>query len=122
MTSKNTEEPEALFEQLVADFSTEPAVAPPSSSGGKFGASALKVDGKIFAMLRGGSLVVKLPRRRVDELLASGTGTRFESGHGRVMNEWVSVDTSHGRDWAELAREGLEFVAATPSTQRRRST
>jgi len=44
--------------------------------------------GKIFAMLgRGSSLVVKLPRERVDELARAGKGQHFDPGHGRLMKE-----------------------------------
>lgn len=65
-----------------------------------------KVDGKTFAMIVRGALVVKLPRERVAELLASDVGCRFESG-GRVMKEWVTI--AHG-PWVELAREARRFV------------
>src|SRR5690349_8405219 len=70
---------EALFARLVERFATDPAVTPPSvDKGGKFGASGLKVDGKLFAMVSKGKLVVKLPRPRVDELVASGSGEPFD--------------------------------------------
>ena len=42
-----------------------------------FGSTSLKTDGKIFAMLVKDRLVVKLDRRRVDELVEAGTGKRF---------------------------------------------
>lgn len=77
-----------------------------------FGSSALQVGGKIFAMLVGGKLVVKLPRRRVDALIASGGGERFDPGHGRLMKEWVAVGLASDGGWLSLAREALEFVAA----------
>lgn len=53
--------------------------------GGKgFGSSALKVNGKIFAMMTPeGTFVVKLPRPRVDELVRLGKGEAFDPGHGR---------------------------------------
>ena len=57
-----------------------------------FGSSALKVSGKIFAMLVKGKLAVKLPRQRVDALIASGDGERLDPGHGRLMKEWVTVE------------------------------
>jgi TfoX/Sxy family transcriptional regulator of competence genes len=34
----------------------------------------MKVDGKLFAMVSNGRLVVKLPKQRVEDLLASGAG------------------------------------------------
>ncbi len=77
-----------------------------------FGSSALRIDGKIFAMLTGGKLVVKLPRQRVDTLVASGDGTRFDPRHdGRLMKEWLAVDPTSDEDWLPLAREAMRFVA-----------
>ena len=64
---------EARFEALTAELVGLPGVTPPEGGRG-FGASALKVDGKIFAMVSGGTLVVKLPRTRVDELVERGSG------------------------------------------------
>lgn len=82
------------------------------SPGGRgFGSSALKIDNKIFAMLFKGELVVKLPRLRVDALIASGDGQRFDPGHGRLMKEWVTVEPASGADWLALAREAMTFVA-----------
>ena len=102
---------DALFGEIVSRFRDDPAVTPPGA-GKKFGASGLKVDNKLFAMVSKGELVVKLPRERVDELIAAGTGTRFDPGHGRLMKEWVSISTRHSGDWPGLAAEAREFVAA----------
>ena len=65
-----------------------------------FGATSLKTNGKIFAMLVNGRLVVKLDRKRVDSLVASGDGTNFDPGHGRLMKEWLDVESDSGRDVA----------------------
>lgn len=73
-----------------------------------FGADALKVNGKIFAMPVKGELVVKLPRERVTALVASGRGTYFDPGHGRLMKEWISLPD--GDDSLNLAREARDFV------------
>jgi TfoX N-terminal domain len=107
-------DPGALFEELVEGFRTDPAVTPPSPGRG-FGASGLKVDGKIFAMVSRGELVVKLPRERVDELIAAGKGTRFDPGHGRLMKEWVSVGPDEAASWRKLAEEARAFVAGSRS-------
>lgn len=78
-----------------------------------FGASALKVDGEIFAMLAsGGQFVVKLPRERVDGLLASGDGERFDPGHGRLMREWVALRPTSRKRWSLLAEEAMTFVGS----------
>jgi len=121
MTGRHTsQDAEALFQQLVTRFSADPSVTLPATKGGRFGASGLKVDNKIFAMLSEGELVVKLPRHRVDELIASGTGSRFDPGHGRLMKEWVTIAPDQGRYWGELAQEAREFVAAAAAGPRRR--
>ena len=75
-----------------------------------FGSGALKVKGKIFAMMSSkGKFVVKLPKKRVDELVSEGTGKRFDPGHGRLMKEWIEVEAGHA-NWVELAREACAFV------------
>ena len=98
------------FQALTAQLVGLSGVTPPEGGRG-FGAGALKVDGRIFAMVSGGTLVVKLPRTRVDELVEDRTGTRFEPGTGRVMREWLALGTdADDARWLALAREALAFV------------
>jgi hypothetical protein len=77
-----------------------------------FGFSGLMVGGKLFAILRKDELLLKLPRPRVDALIASGDGKRFDPGHGRPMKEWVTVKPGSAADWLALAREAMAFVAS----------
>jgi hypothetical protein len=88
-------------------FADEPRV----SLGRLFSAIGLKVDNKIFAMVVRGSLVVKLPRSRVDELVAAKAGRRFEPGPGHVMKEWISM-TAPKPDAVTLGREAFAYVSA----------
>ncbi len=91
----------------VADaFARDPQV---SQGGGKgFGSGALKVKGRIFAMVSSkGEFVVKLSKNRVDELASAGEGNRFDPGHGRLMKEWIAVGTPN---WVALVREACDFV------------
>jgi|SRR5579864_495097 len=75
-----------------------------------FGSGALKVDGKIFAMLSAdGQFVVKLPKKRVDELVASSAGKRFEPRPGKPMKEWLVVTMARA-DWTKFANQACEFV------------
>lgn len=90
----------------VADFRAQHAAAGPR----RFGSTGLRVNGKIFAMMARGALVVKLPRSRVDALVAAGDGERFDPGHGRIMKEWFVV-TNQSVRWRNLATEAFEFVA-----------
>ncbi len=86
-----------------------------SPAGKGFGASALKINDRIFAMLVGGRFVIKLPKERVDALVASGGGQRFDSGQGRPMKEWVAIEPASGLEWLALAREARTFVASQRS-------
>lgn len=86
------------------------------TEGKGFGSSGqLKVDGRIFAMLVRGRLVLKLPRARVDELVGSGQGTRFDAGKGRPMREWFELSPSSRRPWLPLAEEAYGFVKEAKS-------
>jgi hypothetical protein len=106
---------EKRFADIVAALRTKPRVTAPASdaAGGRkaFGSSGLKVDNKVFAMISSrGEFVVKLPRERVDALVASSDGARFDPGHGRLMKEWLVVSPSSKIDWLGLATEALAFV------------
>lgn len=103
---------EERFAMVVEELLGNPGVTPPSNKKG-FGESALKVHNKIFAMLVRGKLVVKLPKLRVDALIASGNGERFDPRQdGRLMKEWVSLEPASTDEWLPLAREAMEFVAS----------
>jgi hypothetical protein len=101
---------ERLFGRIATRLMAEPNV----TEGTGFGSNpGLRVGTKIFAMLAHGQLVVKLPRERVDELVGSGTGARFDPRRdGRVMKEWATVPAEHGRRWGRLADEALMFVSS----------
>ena len=102
---------ERNYAKVVEACSKLPGVS--LGGGGKgFGSQALKVKNKIFAMLSSrNEFVVKLPRQRVDDLVESGAGRRFDPGHGRLMKEWLVVEASPKR-WLTLALEALEFVGS----------
>ncbi len=100
------------FGEVVAALRAEPRVQV-GEGGRRFGSSGLQVDGHIFAMVTSkGEYVVKLPRSRVDELVAAGAGHRFDPGHGRLMREWLALAPGTEADWLALAREALAFVGA----------
>jgi hypothetical protein len=101
----------ARFATIVDELLGEPDVTPPSGRG--FGSSGLRWRGKIFAMLASDdAFVVKLPKSRVDALVASGDGERFDPGHGRLMKEWIAIEPTSEVEWLPLAREALAFVVA----------
>lgn len=109
--------PEARFTTIVETMRDQPNVtyaADVIETTKRFGTNVLKINDKIFAMLVKGNLVVKLPRDRVDALIAAGAGQRFDPGHGRLMKEWVSLDPAVADDWLSLAKEAMRFVASKP--------
>lgn len=103
---------EERFASVVEALLESPDVTPPTESGKEFGSNALKVRGRIFAMLVRGALVVKLPAGRVAELIASGQGEPFDANKGKPMKEWLTVPPGSTMDWLGLSREAMEFVAA----------
>ncbi|MHB8587426.1 MAG: hypothetical protein ACYDA0_01080 [Candidatus Dormibacteraceae bacterium] len=111
--------PEKRYESLVksilsgASSARQPAARRANIivEGKGFGSTGqLKVDGKIFAMLVRGTLVLKLPSDRVDDLVESGHGERFDAGKGRPMREWLALSPSSRKPWLALAREAMAFV------------
>jgi hypothetical protein len=103
--------PEERYASLVARFAGDDGVTHDAGAKRSFGAGALKTGGKIFAMLVGGALVLKLPKQRVDALVAAGRGARFDANKGKPMKEWIVLDDSHSdAEWLELARESKVFV------------
>lgn len=102
---------DARFAALVDALGNKPGVTHGRPGSRLFGHSALKVHDKIFAMVSSsGHFVVKLPKARVDELVANGAGERFEASQGRPMKEWLDVHSESAEQWLQLAREALEFV------------
>jgi len=106
-----TSNTEVEFARIVQALRRTPKVTLGGSKKG-FGSAALCVGGRIFAMVTSkGTFVVKLPKARVDGVVASGAGQRFDPGHGRVMKEWLVVESAPA-GWLPLAREALAFVGA----------
>ncbi len=104
-----TMNPEQRFDELVRSLLGTAGVTPPSQGSG-FGSSTLRCHNKIFAMLSGGRLVVKLPKARVDELIEAGHGVRFDGNKGKPMKEWFSLDPGSELPWPALAKEALAFA------------
>jgi hypothetical protein len=101
--------PEERYQDLVEEFLAVDGVEPPGGGSG-FGRGALRYHRKIFAMFVRGQLVVKLPRKRVDGLVADGHGDRFDANKGTPMKEWFSLAPESALPWPELAWEALDFA------------
>jgi hypothetical protein len=102
--------PAVRYAAIVKAFAGRRGVS--AESGRGFGSSALKIENKIFAMLASGDqFVVKLPRQRVDALVAAGEGERFDPRrNGKLMKEWLVVGRGLEARWLPLAQEAFEFA------------
>lgn len=94
------------FAEVAEAFGDNPLV----EQGTMMSSYGLTVNGKIFAMFGRDQFIVKLPRERVDQLVASRKGTRFDPRrNGRVMKEWIAMSAGEA-EWIPLAREAYQFV------------
>ncbi|HXA28398.1 MAG TPA: hypothetical protein VN193_06590 [Candidatus Angelobacter sp.] len=107
MPDQNTAE--AQFTAMVKALEREARVTLGAGRRG-FGADALQVDGRIFAMVSRGHLVLKLPAERVAALIDGGKGAPFDAGKGRPMKEWVMLERCTTKQAVALAEEALAFV------------
>ncbi len=107
---------EERYEDLVDEFTAVEGVTPPEGGSG-FGRSALRYRRKIFAMFVRGQLVLKLPRLRVDELVAAGHGIRFDANKGTPMKEWFSLNPQSALPWPPLALEALDYARSSSAAR-----
>ncbi|MEP6598871.1 MAG: hypothetical protein ABJB98_05415 [Actinomycetota bacterium] len=108
-----------LFEAVVARYDGEPGV----SYGRMMASNGLRIEGKIFAMLVRGRLVLKLPAERVTALVVDGFGEPFEPRPGRRLKQWVSLDVPQPplqSRWHELTAEARVFVGGEPDVPAKR--
>lgn len=103
--------PERRYAALVAGFTKLSGVTSISEGKGFGSSGQLKVNGRIFAMLVRGELVLKLPSGRVQELVAQHRGVHFDAGKGKPMKEWFVLSPTSSKPWAPLAQEALDFVS-----------
>ena len=83
MAESRAESAQARLRTLAVELDGEPGVG--LGAGRGFGAGTLMFDGRIFAMVSDDRLVLKLPARRVAELLAAGRGQPFTAGKMRPL-------------------------------------
>lgn len=101
---------ETRYEELAERMKRNPGVTHVTEGKGFGSSGQLKVQGRIFAMLVRGELVLKLPRDRVEELIASGHGKNFDAGKGKPMREWFVLSPTSSKRWLPLAEEAMSFV------------
>ena len=93
--------PEDRFDELVGELLAIDGVSP-AAGGRRLGSPALRYQGRIIAMLTHGRLTVKLPGPRVDELVAEGTGSRYDD-----LREWLMLSPISAVPWLGLVKEAL---------------
>lgn len=96
---------EKLFTKLVSFYAT-PLTEYPVERAMLFGFDCLRINGKVFAKLHNGRLVLKLPANRITALVDSGQAS-FYGRPGRLMKEWGVISTS--KDIIALAEEARVF-------------
>ena len=76
------------------------------------GGQCARVSGEFLGLVsyKGSGMVVKLPRARVDQLIATGIGQPFAPA-GKVFREWVAIPKPDRRRWSKLLLEAVDFVA-----------
>jgi hypothetical protein len=99
---------EHVFWELIEELQ---AADPRIQEGTIMGGRCARVDGEFLALVdfKGSGLVVKLPKERVDELIAQGRGRPFAPA-GKVFKEWISIPKRDRRVWRALLEEGIAFV------------
>ena len=96
-----------LYEDLTDDLLYDPAVGRSTM----MGFPCVRRAGQFFGSFdhHTGALVVKLPRERVAELVATGEGDPFAPA-GRTFREWVSIPQPDPERWRAILAEALEFA------------
>jgi TfoX N-terminal domain len=100
-------EARTLYDELTDDLLYDPAVGRSTM----MGYPCVRRAGRFFASFdpRAEALVVKLPRDRVVELIAEGSGEPF-SPNGRVFREWVTISEPNPDLWEQLLAEARDFA------------
>jgi hypothetical protein len=96
-----------LYDELTDDLLYDPAIGRATM----MGYPCVRLAGRFVASYNDntGSLVVKLPRERVAELVGTGTGEPFAPA-GKVFREWVSIPTLDPEVWRGLLAEAVDFA------------
>lgn len=98
------------FEKLAMSLDVGPVTKPADPiRPQRMNANAFCIRNKVFAMHVGADLVIKLPPKRVAELIASGIAVPNVVG-GRPMKEWANLRPETEKKWLALAKESLDYV------------
>ncbi|HKB33957.1 MAG TPA: hypothetical protein VKF16_08825 [Candidatus Dormibacteraeota bacterium] len=99
-----------LFEKLARTLDVGPVTKPADPiRPQRMNANAFCIRNKVFAMHVGDDLVIKLPPKRVAELIESGIAAHNVVG-GRPMKEWANLRPATEKKWLALTKESLDYV------------
>ena len=103
---------EDLFWELIEPLYADPAIQRSTM----MGLPCVRLNSRFFASLdtRTAALLVKLPRERVAQLVADGTGEPFAPA-GRVFREWVAIPQPDRDRWRHLLAEARAHAAGPPT-------
>jgi hypothetical protein len=98
---------QTLFWELAEQLVAEPGV----TQGTMMGYPCLRANGAFFACAERttGHLIVKLPARRVSELVAVGLALPF-APNGRTFREWAAFPVADPDEWRALLAEARAFA------------
>jgi hypothetical protein len=96
-----------LYDELTDDLLYDPAIGRATM----MGYPCVRLAGRFLASYddKSRSLVVKLPRERVTELVEEGRGDPFAPA-GKVFREWVSIPTVDRALWQAVLAEAVDFA------------
>jgi len=103
-----TDDSAQILDLLAAEVSPRWNVA----AGRWFGKHCLRVDGKVFAVLREGNLALKLPDQdRARARQAYGARPFDPRGKGHPLKEWIQLPPQEFDTWVRFAGLACEYVA-----------
>ena len=114
-TPKRPSPAEALFWDLVDELREHDDRI---EEGTIMGGRCARVAGEFLGLVdyKNSGMVLKLPRTRVDELIAQGIGQPFAPA-GKVFREWVAITKPDRGRWSNLLDEAVTFVAPIKPTK-----
>ena len=100
-----------MFSPELAQLMAAVAGRPNVTFGQALGNTGLMTGGKLFAFLKDGNLVLKLPADRIDDLIRTKGAVRFDRGQDKPLREWAVMPVAANADWSALVIEACDFVA-----------
>ena len=101
----------SLYDELTDDLLYDPAVGRATM----MGHPCVRLAGRFLASydIKARTLVVKLSRERVAELVEHGVGEPFAPA-GKVFREWVAIPTIDRDLWRTVLAEAVDFAREGP--------